>query len=382
MASYRLLICLVFNAIDSMSQDSPELLSIRAQIADAVSSGRKLSIRGGNTKQFYGHTCTAEPLAMDAYAGIVSYEPTELVVTVRAGTRLSDLREELAAQGQMLAFEPPSFGAESTIGGVIAAGLSGPRRASAGSARDFLLGVNMIDSQGQWLSFGGQVMKNVAGYDVSRLLCGSLGVLGIIAEVSLKVLPKPAAERSMQLAVSEVEGIKVANTLAGQPLPMSATAWHDDQLTIRFSGAQSAVDSACTLMANNHDAVQLNDADDYWQALCDQNAPFFAQHMPFESPNVLWRLSVPGTAPVIDLPGEQLIEWVGSQRWLRSDAPAQAVRAAVAAVGGHATAFRTSDASIGVFDELSAVIGTIHRRLKAELDPHQIFNPGRMYPDL
>ena len=365
-----------------MSQDSPELLTIRAQIADAVAQGSKLSIRGGNTKHFYGHPCDAQPLQMDAYAGIVSYEPTELVVSVRAGTRLSDLEAELAQQGQMLAFEPPSFGAESTIGGVIAAGLSGPRRASAGSARDFVLGINMIDSQGQWLSFGGQVMKNVAGYDVSRVLCGSLGVLGIIAEVSLKVLPKPAAERSMQFGASEVDGIKIANTLAGQPLPLSATAWHDDQLTVRFSGAQSAVDDACTTVANGHGAVEVNEAGKYWQTLRDQSAEFFTRHMPFESPNVLWRLSVPGTAPTIDLPGEQLIEWVGSQRWLRSDAPAQTVRAAVAAVGGHATAFRTSDPSVGVFDELSAVIATVHRRLKAELDPHQTFNPGRMYPDL
>jgi len=336
-----------------MKADSPELLQIRAQIADAVANGSQLSICGGNTKQFYGHPCEAEPLQMDAYAGIVSYEPTELVVSARAGTRLSDLQAQLAEQGQMLAFEPPS-----------------------------VLGINMIDSQGQWLSFGGQVMKNVAGYDVSRLLCGSLGVLGIIAEVSLKVLPKPAAERSMQFGVSEVDGIKLANTFAGQPLPLSATAWHDDQLTLRFSGSQSAVDSACTLLANEYDAVQLSEPDNYWQQLCDQTAPFFASYMPFESPNVLWRLSVPGTAPVIDLPGEQLIEWVGSQRWLRSDAPAQAVRAAVGAVGGHATAFRTSDPSVGVFDELSPVIGDVHRRLKSELDPNQLFNPGRMYPDL
>lgn len=365
-----------------MSQDAPELLAIRAQIADAVAAGNKLSIRGGNTKQFYGNSSQGEPLAMDSYAGIVSYEPTELVVSVRAGTRLSELRDELGAQGQMLAFEPPSFGAESTIGGVIAAGLSGPRRATAGSARDFLLGANMIDSQGQWLSFGGQVMKNVAGYDVSRLLCGSLGVLGVIAEVSLKVLPKPAAERSMQFQIGELDAVRLVNTLAGQPLPMSATSWHDDQLTIRLSGAQSVVDSACTTLTNDHNASELARADAYWQSLADQTAPFFADAMPFEGPNVLWRLSVPGTAPVIDLPGEQLIEWIGSLRWLRSDAPAQTVRAAVAAVGGHATAFRTSDQAIGVFDDLPATIAAIHRRLKTELDPHQVFNPGRMYPDL
>lgn len=363
-----------------MSQDDPELLRIREQIAQAVSDGRKLCIRGGGTKDFYGEAPIGDRLDVSPYVGIVSYEPTELVVTARAGTRLSELEQALADQGQMLPFEPPSFGSASTIGGVVSAGLSGPRRASAGSVRDYVLGVTMVDSRGEWLAFGGQVMKNVAGYDVSRLLCGSLGILGVIAQVSLKVLPRPAHERSVQLASTESDAVRLVNTLAGQPVPLSATAYKSGELFIRLSGAASAVDRACEQLMADHGGSESPDSVQLWAAIRDQTNEFFA--LDADSKESIWRLSVPGTAPTIDLPGEQLIEWVGSQRWLRSDAPALAIRAAARAVGGTASLFRGTNRADGVFDSLPEPLPKIHQRLKAELDPNGLFNPGRLYPGL
>ncbi|MGB7300733.1 MAG: glycolate oxidase subunit GlcE [Burkholderiaceae bacterium] len=365
--------------ISPNSPDSPELLRIREQISDAVSSGRLLNICGGGTKSFYGEPAQGDVLDVSAYSGIASYEPTELVITARAGTRLSEVQAVLAEQGQMLPFEPPSFGAESTIGGVISAGLSGPRRASAGSARDYVLGASLVNSSGEWLAFGGQVMKNVAGYDVSRLLCGSMGILGVIAEVSLKVLPLPAQERSMQMPMGSVDAIRLANTLAGKPIPISATAWRDGVFSVRLSGAGSAVDRACDFLRSNHEATDMPDAARFWAGLRDHTDLFFGLS---GHEQALWRLSVPGTAASIDLPGQQLIEWLGAQRWLRTDAPSEAVRAAAVAVGGSAALFRGGDRSGGVFAPLSAPLLQIHKRLKAELDPHGVFNPGRLYPGL
>lgn len=362
-----------------MSATDSALNQLREQIGDAVSRRAPVQVRGGGTKDFYGETPSGEPLDVSVYGGIVSYEPTELVITARAGTRLSELEQALAERNQVLAFEPPSFGEQSTIGGVVAAGLSGPRRVAVGSARDFVLGTAMINARGEWLSFGGQVMKNVAGYDLSRLLCGSLGILGVIAEVSLKVLPRPAVERSVRLALSQADATRLTNTLAGQPVPLSASAWRDGVLSLRLSGAGSAVDAARDMLVAQHDAVDLPQPDMFWQHLRHHTDPFFDLDLASES---LWRLSVPGTSPVIDLPGQQLIEWYGAQRWLRTDAPAATIRAAAQAVGGSATLFRGNNRSDGVFTPLTPQLLQIHQRLKEELDPHGIFNPGRLYPGL
>jgi len=349
-----------------------------ARVRRAHADGRPLRIRGGGTKDFYGQAPAGEPLDTTGYRGIVAYEPTELVVTARCGTPLAEIEAALAQERQALAFEPPAFGAAATIGGMVAAGLSGPARAAVGAVRDFVLGTVMIDANGAANRFGGQVMKNVAGYDLSRLLCGSLGILGLIAEVSLKVLPRPAAEATLSLTMNEPDALRHLNEWAGQPLPITASAWHASTLRLRFAGARAAVDAALERFAGTYGATEVPgpQAGEGWTALREHTDEFFAGDEP------LWRLSLPSVAPPLPLPGRQLIEWGGALRWLRSDAPASEIRAAVRQAGGSATLFRGGDKSVGVFEPLAAPVAQLHRNLKREFDPKGIFNPGRMYPEL
>ncbi len=342
---------------------------IRAAAAD----GRPLRIRGGGTKDFYGQSLAGEILDTRGYAGIVAYDPTELVVTVRGGTLLTDLETALREKGQMLAFEPPHFGAGATVGGAVAAGLSGPRRAAAGAVRDFVLGVRLLDGRGQDLSFGGQVMKNVAGYDVSRLMAGALGTLGVILEVSLKVLPVPVAEATLKFEMPEDKALEAVNRWAGRPLPISATAYTDGDLGVRLSGAAAAVRAALEKLGGA--AVEPERAARFWNGIREHADPFFAGDEP------LWRLSVPSATPPLELEGRTLIEWGGALRWLKSNADARRVRDAAARAGGHATLFRGGDKSVGAFHALAPAVATIHRRLKAEFDPRGVLNRGRMYPD-
>jgi len=341
-----------------------------ARIRAATAAKTPLRLRGGGTKDWYGQALQGEVLDTRAYAGVVSYEPTELVITARCGTPLAEIEALLARHGQMLAFEPPRFGPESTIGGVAASALSGPRRASAGAVRDFMLGAVLMDGHGEALRFGGQVMKNVAGYDVSRLLAGSLGTLGLILEVSLKVLPVPPGVASLRFEMSEIDALRRLNEWGGQPLPISASCWHQGVLSLRLSGAAAAVTAAQRKLGGE----ALDGADAFWDALRDQTHPYF-------SGGSLWRLSVPSAASAIILRGEQLIEWGGAQRWLKVDDAAQAdsIRRTVAAAGGHATLFRGGDHSAGVFHPLAPAVMKIHQRLKDAFDPAGIFNPGRMY---
>jgi glycolate oxidase FAD binding subunit len=360
----------------------PALLALRERILQAADSGSALRIVGGGTKDFLGGPLRGELLDTRAYRGIAAYDPTELVVTARCGTPLSELRAALAERGQMLACEPPSFGEAATVGGMIAAGLSGPRRASAGAVRDFVLGAVLLDGAGELLNFGGQVMKNVAGYDVSRLLCGSMGILGVIAQVSLKVLPKPAAEQTVVMPVAPAEVIDVLNRFAGEPLPISATRWRDSELTVRFSGAQAAVEAAVSRFTQRHGGrlLEAQVAVKCWADLCEQREAFFADE-PQGAP--LWRLSLPSTAPMIDLPGQELIEWGGALRWWRTPADAAHVRQAAAQVGGSAMLFRgAADREAGVFATLSDPLMRIHERLKRQFDPKGLFNPARLYPGL
>ena len=307
---------------------------------------------------------------------MVAYEPTELVVTVCAGTPLAELEAVLADKGQYLAFEPPHFGPGATVGGCVAAGLSGPRRASAGAVRDFMLGVKLLDGRGEVLRFGGQVMKNVAGYDVSRLVAGSLGTLGILLEVSLKVLPRPVAEATLRFELDEASALQRVNEWGGQPLPVSATLWQDGVLHLRLSGAEAAVQAACARLGG--EALDDATAQALWTAAREQTLPGFA----LEEGEVLWRLSLPSTAPALGLPGRQLVEWGGAQRWLAGAIDAQAVCARAVELGGHATAFRGGDRAAGVFQPLAAPLAAVHRRLKQAFDPAGIFNPGRLYPEL
>ena len=350
---------------------SPE--NLQERIREAASRRAALRLRGGGTKDFYGGEPHGEVLDTRGYAGVVSYEPTELVITARCGTLLSDLEKTLAEQNQILPFEPPHFGAGATLGGCVAAGLSGPRRASAGALRDFVLGLKILDGRGQPLVFGGQVMKNVAGYDVSRLLAGSLGTLGLILEASLKVLPRPPAEATLKFELPEAKALEQLNRWAAMPLPISASAWHDGDLGLRLSGAGSAVHAAAQKLGGEQIAPAQAAA--FWTGIREQTDPFFAGEAP------LWRLSVPSNAARLDLPGAQLIEWGGALRWLRTNADAAIVRAAAARAGGHATLFRAGDKSAGAFAPLPPVLARLHRGLKSAFDPAGILNPGRLVPE-
>ncbi|QGZ41221.1 glycolate oxidase FAD binding subunit [Pseudoduganella flava] len=347
---------------------SDTLHLFRDRIQSATATGQPLVIVGGGTKQWYGHPGDGAVLDTRGHRGIVDYEPTELVITARCGTPLAEIESVLAAERQMLAFEPPRFGPASTLGGVVAAGLSGPRRAFAGAVRDFVLGAQLMDGKGELLNFGGQVMKNVAGYDVSRLLAGSLGTLGLITQLSLKVLPQPLCEATVRFALDEATALRRLNEWGGQPLPLSASCWHDGVLTVRLSGADAAVAAALRKLGGE----AIADGPLFWDALRDQTHAFFAAP-------TLWRLSVPSTAPALATGGRQLIEWGGAQRWLRdADIAAADLRNLVAAVGGHATLYRAADRSAGVFHPLAPAVARIHERLRAAFDPAGIFNPGRM----
>lgn len=343
------------------------------QVRAAAASGQALCIRGGGTKHWYGGTLAGAVLDTRAHAGIVDYEPTELVITARCGTPLAEIEAALAGRNQMLAFEPPHFGAHATLGGVIASGLCGPRRATSGAARDFVLGATLLDGRGDVLAFGGRVMKNVAGYDVSRMLAGSLGTLGVLLEVSVKVLPRPFAETTLRFALDEIDALRSLNTWGGQPLPISASAWVDGELALRLSGAEAAVDAAVRDLGGE----VMPAADAFWRAVREQRTAFF------DGDGALWRLSVPSTTGALVLGGAQMIEWGGAQRWLRADGDAgtaQAIRRTAQACGGHATLFRGGDKSAGVFQPLAPALARIHARMKDAFDPAHIFNPGRMYP--
>jgi glycolate oxidase FAD binding subunit len=290
-----------------------------------------------------------------------------LVLTVGAGTPLRDVEAALVAERQMLAFEPPHFGPGATIGGAVAAGLSGPRRPYAGAVRDFVLGANIVNGKGEALAFGGRVIKNVAGYDVSRLMTGALGTLGVLTEISFKVLPLPVAETTIRLEMTEAQAIEAMNRWAGQPLPLSATCWHAGTLTTRLSGAASAVSSARVKLGGEEVPGGAN----FWAGLREQTASHFAG-----AP--LWRISVPQTTGPLAVVQPQLIEWGGGVRWITGELDADALRREVAACGGHATLFRGGDKSVGVFQPLAPAIAKIHRRLKDAFDPAGILNPGRM----
>jgi len=341
-------------------------------IRNAAEKQTALRTRGGGSKDFYGGVLEGEILDTRRYSGIVDYECSELVMTARAGTPLAEIEATIKEHGQMLAFEPPHFG-NATLGGCIAAGLSGPRRATAGAARDYVLGVRMMDGRGNDLRFGGRVMKNVAGYDVSRLMTGSLGTLGLILEVSLKVLPRPPAEMTLRFDLPGDKAIEMLNQWAGKPMPISASAFADGSLSLRLSGAASAVEAVSKKLGGER--IGNEAAIRFWTGIREQTHEFFSGGTP------LWRLSVKSTTAPLKLPGTQLIEWGGGMRWLKSNTDAKTIRDAAAAAGGHATLFRANDKTPGVFHPLSPALLKIHRRLKQNFDPAGIFNRGRMYPD-
>ena len=385
-----------------------QLNSLIDAVRQAGADGRVLRLRGSGSKDFWGQSLTGDVLDTRGYRGIVSYEPSELVVTVRCGTPLAELEAALAEKGQCLAFEPPHFGQGSengaTVGGMVAAGLSGPARATAGAVRDYVLGARFINGLGEHLTFGGQVMKNVAGYDVSRLMAGSWGTLGLITEVSLKVLPVAPAEATLMMAgLAQGPALDLLHRWGGQPLPLNASAWVRDTtaqpvadyLFVRLRGAVAAVQSAAAKMSVDAQTLGAQvtvmdnaEAAQDWRASGEQTLQFFDAPAPDAC---LWRLSLPQTAPVLDLPGldhpSQYIEWQGAQRWLWAPASAAvALRELAQSVGGHASLFRASvahaevDKVAGVNTPLDAVQARIQQQLQKQFDPKGVFATGRMHP--
>jgi len=342
------------------------------QVRAAFETATPLRPQGGASKQFLGRAVQAQVLSCAGHRGITSYQPSELVVSARSGTPLAEVEDTLAASGQMLPFEPPHFGAGATVGGTIACGLSGPRRPYAGAARDFVLGVRLINGRGEVLRFGGEVMKNVAGFDVSRLMTGSMGTLAVLLEVSMKVLPRPQVEATLAFEHTPAQAVRLFNDWAGQPLPLSAACHLQGRSYVRLSGSTPGVGSAAAHLGGER--VPAHEVP--WTDLREQRLAPLHGGLP------LWRLSVPATTPPLALPGECVIDWGGALRWLRSDVDPGAVCSVVAASGGHATLFRGADAGAEVFHPLPPALLRLHQRIKSAFDPRGILNPGAMYADI
>ena len=355
-----------------LEQDrSGELLE---SVAAAIDKEQPLSIVGSGSKSFYGEVVSGEPINTGEHSGVVHYDPSELVVQVRAGTRVVELEKKLAEHGQRLPFEPPVYSPESTIGGVIASGLSGPARPYSGAVRDHVLGVTCINGRGDLVVFGGQVMKNVAGYDVSRLMTGSLGILGLMLDISIKVLPLPEHEVTLVLSQTDNQAIELMNTLAGQPLPISGACHHDGLLRIRLSGASPAIAAATPSIGGDED----DDGESFWRRLRDQQLDFFTRA------TRLWRVSVAPASDAIALP-DQLVDWGGGLRWLADpDVSEQEISDMAVGREGHASLFRDRAAEPGgsKFAPLDAVTMRLTRNLKSVFDPQGIFNRGRLYAEL
>ncbi|MEE4753593.1 glycolate oxidase subunit GlcE [Pseudomonas alliivorans] len=351
-----------------IAQDRDASAALLDQVNQALQDATPLRIQGGNSKAFLGREVSGNVLDTRAHSGIVSYDPTELVITARAGTPLNELMQTLEDAGQMLPCEPPTFG-DATLGGMVAAGLSGPRRPWSGSVRDFVLGTRVITGYGKHLRFGGEVMKNVAGYDVSRLMAGSMGCLGVLTEVSLKVLPRPRLCSSIALEMDSARALTSLTQWGQQPMPISAASHDGKILRLRLEGGEGSVAAA-------HDRLGGEKLEPtYWQALNEQRLPFFAD------PRPLWRICVPADTGVLNLPGEQLIDWAGAQRWLKSDASGETIRSMATAVGGHVTCY-TPGHHDSPFQPLVTPLLRYHHQLKNRLDPQGIFNPGRLYAEL
>jgi len=364
------------------------------QIRAAADAGRCLRLRGGGSKDHLGDTRDGEVLDTRAWSGIVAYEPSELVLKARAGTPLAEVEAALAARGQCLAFEPPRFGfhadgpGAATIGGAVASGLSGPGRMARGAVRDHMLGCTVLTGRGEALRFGGAVMKNVAGFDLSRLMAGSMGTLGLLLEVTLKVMPQAVVAATMRFEMSEAEALAQVNRWAGQPLPVDASAWWDGMLLLRLRGARAAVASAVQRIYKEKRGELLAPpvAEAFWLGVRDQHDEFFvraraAVAQASGSGVTLWRLALPPTTAPLGLPGEQLVEWFGGVRWVCTPAPADAVLALVRKLGGHAQVHAgPPGAAWQGFAQASPVLQRWHRQVQQAFDPAGVFDTGRLWP--
>ena len=348
------------------------LKQLQEQVLQARTSGQKLHIVGGGSKAFLGRDADpdASTLSVGEHTGVVDYHPVELVLTVRAGTPLQEIEATLAEQGQVLHFEPPRFGTSATIGGTLACNLSGPARPWSGSVRDQVLGVRLLNGKGEHLRFGGQVMKNVAGYDVSRLQAGALGTLGVMTEIILKVMPKPAASLTLVQEMGMDEVIHYMNSRAAEPKPITGACWVDGKVYLRLSGARSAVEAT----AEKWTGEVMPQGDTFWQTVRDLQHDFFAGN---DVP--LWRFSVGSTAATPELEGKWLIDWAGAQRWYRGAAELGDLEPLARAAGGQVSLFRGGDRSGEVMHSQPEALKAIQRRLKNAFDPDNLFNPGRLY---
>lgn len=344
---------------------------LQEQVLAAREQGQKLNIVGGGSKTFLGRQADVETTDLNVgdHTGIVDYHPVELVLTVRAGTPLTEIEATLAEQGQALHFEPPRLGESDTIGGTLACNLSGPARPWSGSVRDQVLGVRLINGKGEHLKFGGQVMKNVAGYDVSRLQAGAMGTLGVMTEISLKVMPQPAATLTLVQDMAPEQVIHYMNARAAEPKPISAACWLDGKVYLRLSGARSAVEAT----AEKWDGTVLEDGDGFWRQLRDQQLDFFAGKDP------LWRFSVRSTATLPRLEGPWLIDWAGSQRWYRGAGEKPQLEQIARDAGGQVSLFRGGDRRGEVMHHQPDALAGLQKRLKHSFDPDGLFNPGRLY---
>jgi glycolate oxidase FAD binding subunit len=346
--------------------------ALQQQVLHALQNDTPLNIVGSGSKAFLGHATEGQVIDVGTHSGIIAYDPCELVLTARSGTPLTQIETALAEAGQMLPFEPPHFGSNATLGGTIACGLSGPRRPYSGSARDFVLGCQLLNGRGEILRFGGQVMKNVAGYDVSRLMAGAYGTLGILLDISLKVLPRPASSITVARECSPTDAIESMSGLLARPLPVDGACYHGDHCYVRLSGSAQAVKEARTKIPGD----VLPDADAFWHALREHQLPFFHHR------STLYRIVVKPATPPLSIDGAWLLDWGGAQRWLYSDEDVAAIRHRVELEGGHVTVFRGGDRAGEIFQPLPAPLLNIQQRLKASFDPQNIFNRGRLYANL
>ncbi len=353
-------------------RDTDISAALQQQVQQAIQDSAQLNICGGNNKMFLGREPAGRPLDVSKHCGIINYDPRELVITARASTPMIEIEAALAESGQMLAFEPPHFGATATLGGTIACALSGARRPFTGSARDFTLGCKLLNGRGEILNFGGQVMKNVAGYDLSRLMVGAYGTLGVLLELSLKVLPRPASSQTIMFESSPGQAIAKMSALLSQPYPVDAACFHGELLHLRLSGSEQAVKHARMQLGGE----MMHDCATFWREVNEHRLTLFT------AAPTLYRIMVKPSTPPLDIAGKWLLSWGGAQRWLASDAPLATIREQVAKVGGHVTQFRGGDRNGNVFSPLAPAVLTLHQRLKDSLDPHGIFNRGRMYAEI
>ena len=355
-----------------MSLSADQTQALTEAIRQAHDNQCPLRIIGGDTKRFFGQAL-GEALSTAGHRGILRYHPTELVITARSGTPLAEIETMLVAHNQMLAFEPPGFGDAATLGGTVAAGLSGPRRFSAGAARDFVLGVSCLNGRGELLRFGGEVVKNVAGYDAARLMAGSWGTLAVLLDISLKVLPRPETELTVSQGMAPEFALEQANRLAGRPLPLTGAAYDGTRLWLRLSGSGAGVAQARQLIGGDIE----HDGHAFWTDLKEQRLAFF------RDPRPLWRIAVAPATPPLALAGDWFYDWGGALRWLKTERPAREIHTAAQAQGGHARLFRGGTAAPrdGAAPELSPALAQLHRRLKQAFDPRGILNPQRLAVD-